>query len=137
MQLGMQEGPGPRHIMLDGDPATLPQRRTAPQFWPISVVAKWLHGSRCHYCVEVGLSPVNFVLDRNPTPLPKKGVERWNPPPKFSTHVHCGQMAGWIKMPLGMNVGLSPGDFMLDGDPAPLPKKGAHPPSQIFDSCLL
>ena len=26
---------------------------------------------------------------------------------------------GWIKMPLGMEVGLSPGDVMLDGDPAP------------------
>ena len=27
-------------------------------------------------------------------------------------------MAGWVKMPLGMEVGLSPDDFMLDGDPA-------------------
>jgi len=33
-------------------------------------------------------------------------------------------MAGWIKMPLGMEVGLSPGDFVVDGDPAP-PQKGA------------
>jgi len=31
-------------------------------------------------------------------------------------------------MPLGMDVGLSPGDFVLDGDPVPLPKKGAEPP---------
>jgi len=31
-------------------------------------------------------------------------------------------------MPLGMEVGLSPGDFVLDGDPVPLPKKGAEPP---------
>jgi len=30
-------------------------------------------------------------------------------------------------MPLGMEVGLSPGDFVLDGDPAGLPKKGAEP----------
>jgi len=29
-------------------------------------------------------------------------------------------MAGWIKMPLGMEVGLSPGDFVLDGNQAPL-----------------
>jgi len=28
---------------------------------------------------------------------------------------------------LGMEVGLSPGDFVLDGDPAP-PPKGAEPP---------
>ena len=37
-------------------------------------------------------------------------------------------MAAWIKMPLGMEVGFGPGNFVLDGDPAPLPKKGAvHP----------
>ena len=27
-------------------------------------------------------------------------------------------MAGWIKMPLAMEVGLSPGDFVSDRDPA-------------------
>jgi len=32
-------------------------------------------------------------------------------------------------MPLGMEVGLVPGDFVLDGDPAPLLKKGAEPPN--------
>ena len=26
-------------------------------------------------------------------------------------------------MPLGMEVGLGPGDFVLDGDPAPSPPK--------------
>ena len=32
-------------------------------------------------------------------------------------------------MPLGMEVGLGPGDFVLDGDPAPPPpKNGAEPP---------
>ena len=31
-------------------------------------------------------------------------------------------------MPLGMEVALSPGDFVLDGDPArPFPKKGPSP----------
>jgi len=42
-------------------------------------------------------------------------------------------------MPLGMEVGLSLGDFVLDGDPAPFPKRrrspGAEPP--IFGPCLL
>jgi len=28
-----------------------------------------------------------------------------------------------------MEVGLSPGDFVLDGDPAPSPKKGVEPPN--------
>ena len=36
-------------------------------------------------------------------------------------------MAAWIKMPLGMEVGLRPGDFVLDGDPAPSPKGDRAP----------
>jgi len=44
-------------------------------------------------------------------------------------------MAAWIKMPLGMEVGLGSGDFVLDGDPAPLPTKGTEP--SIFGPCLL
>ena len=49
------------------------------------------------------------------------------PIPRFSAHFYCGQMAGCIKMPLGMDVGLSPGDFVLDGAPIALPKKEAEP----------
>ena len=30
-------------------------------------------------------------------------------------------------MPLGVDVGLSPGDFVLDGDAAPSPKRGQSP----------
>ena len=41
---------------------------------------------------------------------------------KFSEHVYCGQTAGWIKMPLGTEVGLGPGDIVLDG--TQLPQKG-------------
>jgi len=33
-------------------------------------------------------------------------------------------MAGWLKLALGMVVGLSTGEFVLDGDPAPSPKRG-------------
>jgi len=35
--------------------------------------------------------------------------------PQFLAHVHCGQMAGWNKMPLGMEACLGPGDVVLDG----------------------
>ena len=38
--------------------------------------------------------------------------------------VYCGQTVGWIKMKLGVQVGLGPGHIVLDGDPAPLPPKG-------------
>ena len=37
------------------------------------------------------------------------------------TLLYCGQMVGWIKMKLGMHVGLGPGHNVLDGDPPPLP----------------
>jgi len=45
---GRLVGLGVGHIVLDGDPALPPQRCTAPNFRPMSVVAKWLDGSRCH-----------------------------------------------------------------------------------------
>jgi len=44
------------------------------------------------------------------------------------TLVYCGQTVGWIKMKLGMQVGLGPGHIMLDVDPAPPPQR-AHPPN--------
>ena len=47
--------------------------------------------------------------------------------------LYCGQMVGWIKMPLGMVVGLGPGDIVLAGDPAP-PHKGAHQPPPPFSA---
>jgi len=61
-------------------------------------------------------------------PIPQKGGRAAR---NFLAHVYCGQTAGWIKMPLGMEVGLSPGDFILDGYPDPVPKKGAEPPPQF------
>jgi len=66
-------------------------------------------------------------------PLPQKGAE---PPPQFYSHVCCGQMAGWIKMTLGMEVGLGPGDTVLDvlDASSPSPKR-AQPP--IFGPYLL
>ena len=36
-----------------------------------------------------------------------------------------------MKLVLGTEVGLSPGDFVLDGDPVPFPPKGAEPPPQF------
>jgi len=42
----------------------------------------------------------------------------------YVTLVYCGQTVGWIKMKLGVVVGLGPGHIVLDEDPA-VPK-GAH-----------
>jgi len=48
--LGMEVGLGPGDFVLDGDPASPPQKgaEPLPNFWPISVVAKRLDGSRWH-----------------------------------------------------------------------------------------
>jgi len=51
------------------------------------------------------------------------------------TLVYCGQTVGWIKMKLGVQVGLGPGHIVLDGDPAPPPPKGHSTP--IFGPYLL
>jgi len=60
------------------------------------------------------------------SPSPKR---KWSP--QFLALVYCGQTAGWIKMPLGTEVGLSPGDIVLDGDPASPQRKGTAP-TQFF-----
>ena len=54
---------------------------------------------------EVGLG--HIVFDGDPSPLSKRGTA-----PQFSAHVCCGQTPGWIKMPLGTEVGLGPGDIV-------------------------
>jgi len=37
------------------------------------------------------------------------------------TLAYCGQTVGWIKMKLGVQVGIGPGHIVLDGDPASPP----------------
>jgi len=59
-----------------------------------------------------------------------------NMPHHFKAHVCYGQVAGWIRMPLGLEVGLGPGDIVLDGDPAPPPCKGAQQPSTFRPTAL-
>ena len=68
--------------------------------------------------------PGHAVLDGDPTLPPPKGG-----------HICCGQRAGWIKMALGTGVGLGPGDFVLDGDPPPLRKKGRAPKFSAYVYC--
>jgi len=63
-------------------------------------------------------------LDEDPATPPLKGHS-----PQFSANVCCGQTAGWSKMPLGMEVGLGPGDFVFDGDTATARIKGHTPPN--------
>ena len=71
---------------------------------------------------DVGLGPGHIVLNGHLGPSSPKGHS-----PQFSALIFCGQMARWIKMPLGGKVGLNPIDIVLDGDPVPSPKGGTVP----------
>jgi len=46
MRLGMKVGLSPGDFVLYGDPAPSPKRGGAPNFQPMSIVAKRLHGLR-------------------------------------------------------------------------------------------
>jgi len=43
------------------------------------------------------------------------------------TLVYCGQTIGWMKMKLGVQVGLGPGHIVLDGTQLPSSEKGHSP----------
>jgi len=48
LKLCMEVDLSPGHIVLYEDPAPLKGAQLPPNFWPMSVVAKWLDGLRCH-----------------------------------------------------------------------------------------
>ena len=122
--------PRPRRLCVRWGPRSLlPKKgRSPPMFgprilWPNVQDANWYGGRHrpSRHCVRWGPS----------CPSPK-GVHSL----QFSANVRCGQTAGWTKMSLGMEVGLGPGDFVFDGDPATAREK-AYPPPPIFGPCLL
>jgi len=101
MPLGVEVGLGPGHIVFDGDPAPPPKRGTATPIFGPCIVAKrqngWIQDATWY---EVELSQGEIVLHGDPAPPIRGHIS-----PHFSAHVYCGQMARWIKMPLGMEVG--------------------------------
>ena len=60
-------------------------------------------------------TPANFALYRIICPV------------LSVTLVYCDQTVAWIKMKLGMPVGLGPGHIVLDGDLGSPPLKGHSP----------
>jgi len=97
MKLGTRVGLEPGHVMLDGDPAPLPQRGIAHQFSAhirCGQMAGWI---KMPLGMEVGFGPGDFVLHGDPAPSSKRGRS-----PQFLAQVYCGQ----IKMAIGMEVRL-------------------------------
>ena len=121
MAVGMEVGVGPGHIVLDGDQFPSAKKGQRPHIFGPSLLWPngWMHQDATWY----GGRPQTrrLCVRWGPNPYPKRSGA-----PHFSAHVYCGQTAGWMKLILGVEVGLSPGDFVLDGDPAPSPlQKGA------------
>ena len=117
--------PQPRRLCVRWGPS--PTRKGAEHHPIFDPRLLWLNG-----CMDQDVAW--YEGRRRPT----RHCVRWGPssPPlnwhssQFSANVHCGQTAGWAKMPLGMEVGLVPWDSAT-------PIKGDTHPHPIFGPCLL
>jgi len=122
MLLRMEVGLRPGHCVRWGPNS--PKREQTPNFRPMSIVAKRLGGSRWHLAWRWPRSRLHRA--------------RWGPSYRDTAPIFgpclCGQTAGWIRIPLDTQVGLGPGDIVLDGDLAPRERGTAPPP--LFGPCL-
>jgi len=73
MKLGVWVGQGPGHIVLDGDPATPPQKGHSPQLSAHICCRKMAGWIKMSLGREACLGPSDIVLDGNPSPTPQKG----------------------------------------------------------------
>jgi len=81
------------------------------------------------WCKDVGLAQATLSY-MGTTQLPP--WKRAQQHPHFSAHIYCSQTARWIMIPLGTEVGLGPGDIVLDGDPAPHGKGHPYFSSHVY-----
>jgi len=123
MNLGMQVGLGPGHIVLDWDPAPPPLKGQSPQFSAHICCCQMGARIKMSLRTEVGLDPSDIVLKRGQRP-------------PISAHVYCDRTAAWVKMQLGMEIGLGLGHIVLDGDTIS-PSQNVDTASPIFGPCLL
>ena len=77
--------------------------------------------------LQVGLGPRPHCVGWGPRPPQKEAPNVW--PMSI-----VAKTVGYIRSPLGTEVGLGPGDIVLDGDPVP-PKSGTSLP--IFGPWIL
>ena len=131
--------PRPGHIVLDGDQASSNRKghSSSPHFRSLRTKACVNHGPCLLWRISgwmdqnatwYGGRPRSrqHCVRREPSSLTERGTAAL--PPHFSAHVHCDKIAGWMRIPLGTEIGLSSGHSVLDGDPAP-PRKGTHIPN--------
>ena len=123
MPLGREVDVGPGDIVLDGDPPPpkkkghgrhivlggVPKRHIPiPIFGPCLLLPNGLVDRDATW-YEDSPRPGDIVLDGNRALPTKRGTSAFH----FAVHVYCGQTAGWIRIPLGTEVGLGPDDIVL------------------------
>ena len=125
--------PQPKRLCVSWGPSPLLQKGQSPPIF----------GPR--------LSSLDGCMDQDDTwyggrPWPTWHCVWWGPsypqkkghthPHQILVHVYCGQMAGWMKTPLGTEVDLGSGHIVLDGVPAPTKVAQLSSPP-VFGACLL
>jgi len=105
------------------DTAPLPKKGAAPPIFGPSLLWPngWMHQDAIWYGGRP--RPTRHCVRCGPRYPQTKGHTHSTP---FLAHVYCGQMAGWMKTPLGTEVDLGPGHIVVDVVPAPA--KGAQQP---------
>jgi len=128
MALGKEVGLGPVDIVLDGDTSPLPKKGAEPPVFGPSLL--WPNGCMDQDATWYGgrPRPTQHCVRCESSYPQKKGHTL---PYPILAHVYCGQMAGWMKMPLGTAVDLGPGHIVLDGVPASSREKGTAAPSPL------
>jgi len=142
MPLGREVVLGPVHIVLDGEPASLPKGAQPPNFRSMSIVTKRspisatadICAASLTSSATLGSLDIALRLSVFGRPFVKRFALCYRTVvclPVLSvlsvTLVYCGQTVAWIRMPLGIEVGISPSHIVLDGDPA-LQKVGTAAP---------
>jgi len=122
--------PRPRRLCVRWGPhSPSPKRGRAPQIfrpcllWPNGWMDQDGTWHRCRPQLR------RLCVTWGPSLHPQKGC---GAPPQYSAHFYCGQMAGCIKVPLGMLVGLIPRGISVRWGSSPAPQKVGGVPRNFW-----
>ena len=77
MPVGTEIGLGPGHILLDGDPASIPQKgQIITQFWTHAYCGQTAGWIKMILGTDVGIGPGDIVLDGDPSPPQGGGAQQ-------------------------------------------------------------
>jgi len=90
--------PQPRRLCVRWGPSSPSAKEAQPPIFDQCPLWRngWI-GLRCHLVWRYRPQPRRLCVRRGPSSPQKKR----HSPTQFLDHVYCGQIAGWIKMPLG------------------------------------